>query len=182
MLSYSTPLRNPLGPKQAANVEVMEVGQLAAGAFLLRTRCVTSGVPFSSNFANYVEWVAVAQGPSAVRLTVSGAWERTCVVEVADRGWSSSIHWRAVAVCSRCLPCVERPGLDVNGVGPMLRCHACAGECRFHNPVWGPIRGQILRESAKVGAAEASWLCCVLCCWRVVLVHGAAWGMEAGMV
>eukprot|EP00887_Chlorella_sp_A99_P002900 scaffold6.g2900.t1 len=99
VLSYTTPLNKPLGPRQAFNREVMEVVDLGPSAFLLRTRCTSSGVPFSSNFANVIEWAAVATGVGTARLTVTG-------------------------------------------------------ECRFHNPVWGPIKGQIHRESSK-GMAKA---------------------------
>ena len=115
MLSYTTPLRNPLGPRQAVNREVMEAALLGPDSFVVRTRCVTAGVPFSANFANYVQWVASAEGPGATRLSVSGG-------------------------------------------------------CKFHAPVWGPVRGQIERESAKVRGVG----------WRGGLDGGLAWCVLRG--
>ncbi len=57
----------------AATTEMMEVAELGAAGFTLRTRCTTEGVPFSSNFANHVQWVATQAGPHACRLQITGA-------------------------------------------------------------------------------------------------------------
>ncbi|PSC69072.1 GRAM domain-containing 1B-like [Micractinium conductrix] len=99
VLRYTTPLRNPLGPRQARNTEVVEAGHLGAFGFFLRARCASEGVPFAAAFANHVQWVATAEGPHTCRLVVTG-------------------------------------------------------ECHFHSPVWGPLKGQIERESVK-GMAKA---------------------------
>ena len=53
------------------HAEVFEVEQLGAAGFVLRARCDTAGVPFSSNFANHVQWVVAGEGPNAARLAVS---------------------------------------------------------------------------------------------------------------
>jgi hypothetical protein len=94
VLRYTTPLKNPLGPRQARNTEVLEAAQLSGQGFTLRARCTSEGVPFASCFANHVQWVATPHGAHSSRLVVTG-------------------------------------------------------ECRFHSPVWGPLKGQIERESIK---------------------------------
>lgn len=94
VLKYTTPLNNRLGPRQACNTEVLEAAELAACGFWLRACATSEGVPFSTCFANHIQWVAVPHGTHSSRLVVSG-------------------------------------------------------ECRFHSPVWGPLKGQIERESIK---------------------------------
>ncbi|KAI7835596.1 hypothetical protein COHA_010517 [Chlorella ohadii] len=94
VMRYTTPLKNPLGPRQARNTEVLEAVQLTGQGFTLRARCTSEGVPFASCFANHVQWVATPHGTHSSRLVVTG-------------------------------------------------------ECRFHSPVWGPLKGQIERESIK---------------------------------
>jgi len=94
-LSYITPLHNPLGPKQAFNKEqftILSLGQ--ANSFVLQTKCVTKGVPFSADFANYIQWTATPDGPTSTILKATA-------------------------------------------------------ECRFHNQVWGPLKGKVKKESVK---------------------------------
>lgn len=43
-LQYTSPLSNPMGPKQAMNSEAMEAVQLGARGFVVRARCVSEGV------------------------------------------------------------------------------------------------------------------------------------------
>lgn len=99
VLRYLAPLKQAFGPKQAYNTEVLDLVSLGPRLAVLETRCDTRGVPFASNFANYIQWVALAESPAATRLRITG-------------------------------------------------------ECRFHQPVWGPLRGQIARESKK-GTSKA---------------------------
>lgn len=72
VLSYTTPIKQALGPRQAHNREVMEVAALTSAGFLLRTRCVSSGVPFGGSFANVVEWVGLPTPTGGCRLVVTG--------------------------------------------------------------------------------------------------------------
>lgn len=94
-LSYISPLSNPLGPKQAFNKERLTILSLGQGnSFVLQTKCVTKGVPFASDFANYIQWTATPDGSTSTILKVTA-------------------------------------------------------ECRFHNQVWGPLKGKVEKESVK---------------------------------
>ena len=62
---------------------------------------------------------------------------------------------------------------------------AAAGECQFHSPVWGPLKGQIDRESVKVrgpmwrGCAHARMHACT--CSVAALLQQAAGTRRSGM-
>lgn len=78
-LEYISPLKNPLGPKQARNVEVLEVAQLAPSGFVLRTKCTTEGVSRSPAWHGRVsEWFVKFGWRSASAARGAGAMERAC--------------------------------------------------------------------------------------------------------
>lgn len=70
-LTYTTPLSNPIGPKTAGNHEVLTILAMSPTLFVLQTRCVTEGVPFSGNFANYLQWSVTSCAKNACLLKVS---------------------------------------------------------------------------------------------------------------
>lgn len=72
VLRFTTPLKNPLGPREAKNCEVFTLQHLSHDAWVVTTQCKSQGVPFASSFANHVQWVAIAAGPETTELTVTG--------------------------------------------------------------------------------------------------------------
>ena len=72
LLRYVTPLSNPLGPSQCTNRERITAVHVGATAFVVSASCTSQGVPFAGKFANAVQWVAVADGPYATRLHITG--------------------------------------------------------------------------------------------------------------
>lgn len=72
VLRFTTPLHNPLGPREAFNCEVFTLHHLSHDAWVVKTQCNSKGVPFANSFANHVQWVATAEGPKTTRLHVTG--------------------------------------------------------------------------------------------------------------
>jgi hypothetical protein len=72
VVRFTTPLNNPLGPRQALNKEVLTPEYLGSDAWVVRTVCTSEGVPFASSFINTVQWVATAEGTHATRLHITG--------------------------------------------------------------------------------------------------------------
>ena len=73
VLRFTTPLKNRLGPRQARNKEIFTVVHLQSDAWIVRSRCISEGVPFSSKFANNLQWVATSLDSSTTRLQITGA-------------------------------------------------------------------------------------------------------------
>ncbi len=71
-VSFIKPLKNPLGPRQAANQETFRVVDLTPVGFTCECICKTSGVPFSSSFQNELIWVGYQVEDKVMRLIVSG--------------------------------------------------------------------------------------------------------------
>lgn len=71
-LSFVKPLKNPLGPRQAANKETFRVIDLTPNGFTCECICKTSGVPFATSFQNELLWVGYQVDDNAMRLIVSG--------------------------------------------------------------------------------------------------------------
>lgn len=72
VLNFTTPLKNPLGPKKAYNREELTVTFINPRAFVVTTVANSKGVPFASNFQNHVQWVAYEQGAAITRVCVTG--------------------------------------------------------------------------------------------------------------
>lgn len=72
VITFTTPLKNPIGPKQARNKEVFTISNMVSNGFTLKAHCTSQGVPFSSCFANNVQWVATEVEPNKTRLIITG--------------------------------------------------------------------------------------------------------------
>ena len=71
-VSFIKPLKNPLGPRQAANQETFRIIDLTPHGFTCECICKTSGVPFSNSFQNELLWVGYQVEDKVMRLIVSG--------------------------------------------------------------------------------------------------------------
>lgn len=71
-VSFIKPLKNPLGPRQAANQETFRVVDLTSNGFTCECICKTAGVPFSNSFQNELLWVGYQVEDNVMRLIVSG--------------------------------------------------------------------------------------------------------------
>jgi len=71
-VSFIKPLKNPLGPRQAANQETFRLVDLSPNGFTVECVCRTSGVPFASSFQNELLWVGYQVEDNVMRLIVSG--------------------------------------------------------------------------------------------------------------
>lgn len=72
ILNFTTPLKNPLGPKRAFNREELTVTFISPRAFVLTAVANSKGVPFASNFQNHVQWVAYEEGAAITRVCITG--------------------------------------------------------------------------------------------------------------
>ncbi len=72
VINFSVPLKNPLGPKQAANREELTISHLEARVFVINAVATSSGVPFANAFENYVQWIAKEERPGVTRLSITG--------------------------------------------------------------------------------------------------------------
>ena len=72
LLKFTTPLKNPLGPKQAFNYETFKLVDISPNGFVVEVKCITAGVPFSSNFENDLQWVASQEDNGHTRLVITG--------------------------------------------------------------------------------------------------------------
>lgn len=72
LLRFTTPLKNPLGPKQAFNSEYFTLEDISANGFIVSAHCTSEGVPFANSFVNNVLWVATEVGPQTTRVIISG--------------------------------------------------------------------------------------------------------------
>lgn len=72
LLRFTTPLKNPLGPKQAFNNEHFTLEDMSATGFIVSAHCTSEGVPFANSFCNNVLWVATEVGPQTTRVIISG--------------------------------------------------------------------------------------------------------------
>jgi hypothetical protein len=70
--SFVKPLKNPLGPRQAANQETFTIVDLSPAGFTCSCVCKTQGVPFSNSFQNELMWVGYQVEDNTMRLIVSG--------------------------------------------------------------------------------------------------------------
>ena len=121
----------PLPALPACPAEVMEVGHLGASGFSLRTRCSSEGVPFSTCFANHVQWVATPAGTHSCRLLVTGAgcwW-------LGGAGWRAGL--RALYLLVRC--------------GAARCMHDVCTQCPFSSVLLSALQGSA-SSTAQCGA------------------------------
>lgn len=97
-LKFVTPLKNPLGPKQAVNREHFTVVDMKSNGFTLEARCTSEGVPFSSSFENRVQWMAMSMPGQKTRIIISGECNFTGSVFGPFRGTISRESIK-VSVC-----------------------------------------------------------------------------------
>lgn len=72
LLRFTTPLKNPLGPKQAFNNEYFTLEDISANGFIVSAHCTSEGVPFANSFVNNVLWVASRVDQQTTRVIISG--------------------------------------------------------------------------------------------------------------
>ena len=79
IIEFTTPLKNPMGPKKALNREELRVITIESSAFVLKTTATSKGVPFANAFENHVQWVAQKIGNNT-RLLITGECKFTTPV------------------------------------------------------------------------------------------------------
>ena len=212
ILRYTTPLKNPLGPRQARNTGASPppppIGAPPELAAKRRTPCSCALPPTPSLCLPLPPptpslqrcWRRCTSAPTASRCapaacpracpsprplptTCSG---RRCPAACTPAAWSSRVrrgggaskepvhaygqHRARVAWChvaSGGTPSHPAPCHPVS-----LAVPPPPGECQFQSPVWGPLKGQIERESIKVRCAVCRRVVAVGKMLQMILLYG----------